>query len=373
MSMLFTWILIALLSAAVLGWLAAFWRRVYSFDPGYEQVHLVRTEDGWCIGLFRYPPENIRHHTPVILCHGLAANRYNFDLGPEKSLARYLQDRGFDVWVLELRGRGYSRKIGKKADRYLNPYVFDDYVTKDASAALDHIRGVTGASRVHWVGHSMGGLILYGLLQGPRAGEIASGVAVASPGDFRNVRRIPGVLPLWSLGRFLPRIHQRFLAAVFAPVFPWLPASILGLVYNPANVDRILILRAVCHLISDVSRGEMLQFYDVMRKREFRSFDGKHSYQEGFAGMNRPLLLMAGTRDPLCPPKSIAAIHEAIRSPDKELRILGKEYGQREEYGHGDLLIGKHCETEVYPHILRWLEQGGTAAPPGPASRVEEG
>ncbi len=359
MWMMFAGFLIVLLLAAALGWIAAFWRRVYSFDPGYEQVHLVRTEDGWCIGLFRYPPRSVRHDTPVVLCHGLAANRYNFDLGAEKSLARYLQDRGFDVWVLELRGRGYSRKIGRKNDRYSQPYVFDDYVQKDAPAALDHIRGVTGASRVHWVGHSMGGLILYGLLQGPRAEEIASGVAVASPGDFRNVRRIPGVLPLWGLGRFLPRIHQRFLAAIFAPVLPWLPASVLGLVYNPANVDKILILRAVCHLISDVSRGEMLQFYDVMRNREFRTFDGNHSYEKGFAGMNRPLLFMAGTRDALCPPKSIGAVYQAMLSPEKELRILGKEHGQQEEYGHGDLLIGTRCETEVYPHILRWLEHAG--------------
>jgi len=351
------WTLMALLLlAAMAGWMAALWRRVYAFDPGYEEVHLVRAEDGWCIGLFRYRAGAGGHGRPVILCHGLAANRYNFDLGEEKSLARYLQARGFDVWVLELRGRGYSLKLGRRADRYRRPYVFDDYVRQDAPAALDHVRRATGADRVSWVGHSMGGLILYGLLQGPRAEQVARGVAVASPGDFHNVRRIPGLLALWRFGRFLPRIRQRLPAAALAPVLPWLPDGLLALVYNPANVDRTPVLRALCYLVSDVSRGEMLQFYDAMCGEGFRSFDGAHSYTDGFARMSRPLLLLAGSRDALCPPRSIAAVYRAMRSPDKELRILGREYGEREEYGHGDLLIGKHCEAEVYPHILRWLE-----------------
>jgi pimeloyl-ACP methyl ester carboxylesterase len=356
--------LVVLLVFALLGWMARFWRRVFSFDPGYSQVHLVQTEDRWRIGLYRYLPERQRHPTPVILCHGLGANRFNFDLGPEKSLARHLQRLGFDVWVLELRGRGGSRKIGKKQDAYRTPYIVDDYVRKDAPAALAHVRKETGADRVHWVGHSMGGLILYGLLQGEHAGAIESGVAVASPGDFRNVKKIPLLFPMWRLFRHLPRMHQGFLAAAFAPLLPCMPDALKRLVYNPGNVERFLIHRAVCHLISDVSRGEMLQFYDCMQSRDFRTLDGTHSYQEGFATMKAPLLLMAGTQDALCPPQSARSVYEAIKDPRKELIIFGKAYGQQEEYGHGDLLIGTYCEAEVYPHIVRWLE---TKRDPGPA------
>jgi pimeloyl-ACP methyl ester carboxylesterase len=372
---IFKGILFLLVLAAVLHWMTKLWRRVYSFEPGFRQIHLVSTQDGWLTGLFRYPPECKRHESPVILCHGLGANRCNFDLGREKSLARYLQSEGFDVWVLELRDRGLAARIGKRSDRYRSPYVFDDYVKYDAPAALSHVCSETGATRVHWVGHSMGGLILYGLLQGGRAAEIASGVAVASPGDFHNVRRIPMLFPLWRLARYLPRIHQRFLASVFAPVVPWLPSSFQALVFNPRNTEKKLIQRAVCHLICDVSRGEMLQFYDCMRNQEFRSFDGEHSYAKGFAYMKGPLLLLAGTRDPLCPPESIGFVYRSMQSDQKELRIFGKEHGQLEEYGHGDLLIGKHCETEVYPHILRWLETsdgtptGGGENKAGPENR----
>ena len=369
MSVFLTGVLFVISLAAILAWLAAWWRRVYAFDPGYAQVHLVRTEDGAVIGLFRYPAGGSpRHETPVILCHGLGANRYNFDLGPEKSLARYLQDRGFDVWVLELRGRGYSLRMGRKTDRYFSPCVFDDYVRRDAPAALERVRRETGASRVHWVGHSMGGLVLYGLLQGPWAGGIARGVAVASPGDFQNLRRIPGLLRLWGLARFLPRMHQRFPAALIAPILPWLPVAFQRLFYNPANVADLLIRRAAAHLASDVSRGEMLQFYDGMKHQELRTCDGNHSYRKGLAGIHRPLLLMAGTRDPLCPPESIGNVYREVSSTEKELRVLGRSYGEREEYGHGDLLIGKHCEQEVFPHIVRWLVQKDAPAGPGVGS-----
>jgi len=349
-------LLVLFLLYAVLAWMARFWKRVFWFDPGYDQVHYVHTDDGWRIGLYRYTPVKQLHPTPVILCHGLGANRFNFDLGPEKSLARHLQGRGFDVWVLELRGRGNSRKLGKKQDAYRTPYLFDDYVRGDAPAALARVRQLTGAERVHWVGHSMGGLVLYGILQGEHASAIASAVAVASPGDFGSVYRIPLLFPLWRLLRHLPRVDQAFLAAALAPLLFLVPDKVKRLLYNPRNVERFLIHRAVCHLISDVSRGEMLQFYDCMDCGDFRTLDGEHSYREGFASMKAPLLLLAGSRDALCPPESARSVFEAVTDPRKEMRVFGKASGHQEEYGHGDLLIGTYCEAEVYPHIVRWLE-----------------
>ncbi len=58
------------------------------------------TEDGWANELRHYAGSG----DPVVLLHGMAANHYNFDYRPEVSLAAHLQDRGFDVWIPELRG-----------------------------------------------------------------------------------------------------------------------------------------------------------------------------------------------------------------------------------------------------------------------------
>ncbi len=357
-------LLVLLLMLAVYGWLGAFWRKRYFFEPGYEQIHYVSTGDGWRVALYRYEPEERKHATPVLLCHGLGANRFNFDLGEEKSLARYLQKHGYEVWLLELRGRGLSRRVKKGGHGYSHPYVVDDYVRKDASAAIAHVKKKTGAERVHWVGHSMGGLILYAILQGEEADRIASGTAVASPGSFASFRKIPLMFFFFRSLRFLPRVHQAFLAAGFAPLWAILPRSMQQLVINPLNTEPLIVKRALCYLVSDMSRGEVLQFNDCIESGEFRTYDGKQSYEARMDSIRRPLMMMAGTRDFFCLPENMQGIYDRISSEKKRFVVLGKREGHREEYGHGDLLVGRHCEEEVFPKILGWLEENEGDAQP---------
>ena len=348
---------------AVCGWLGLMWKKRYSFEPGYTQVHFAETDDGWRIALFRYLPEERKYGKPVVLCHGLGANRFNFDLGRERSLARYLRDRGFEVWTLDLRGRGLSMNGNKGNGSYLHPHVFDDYVTKDAPAVINYVKGETGADEVHWVGHSMGGLILYAILQGKGEKDIASGVSVASPGSFAPIRKIPFIYPVFRVLGYLPRVHQSFFAAGLAPLLVKFPKTLLRVAINPQNMEPLMMKRALCHLVSDMSRGEILQFSDWIGNHEFRSFDKGYSYEKNFHAIQKPLLLIAGSRDLLCAPKSIKTTHDRISSQKKKFLVLGREYGQREDYGHGDLLVGTRCEEEVFPHILGWLEEAEDGAP----------
>ena len=102
-------LLALLLLVVLLQWLGACWRRRYAFEPGYQRIHFTRTGDGWRIALFHYPAARRLYALPVILCHGLGANRYNFDLGPDRSLARYLQARGFEGEFRHLRTRSLAR------------------------------------------------------------------------------------------------------------------------------------------------------------------------------------------------------------------------------------------------------------------------
>jgi len=366
----FNGVLALLLVIALLGWLGVYWKKKYAFVPGYGQIHFTLTEDGWRIALCRYLPERKTRLFPVILCHGLGANRFNFDLGPRRSLARHLQARGFEVWTLDLRGRGLSGLSPENPGPACRPSGFDDYVHRDARAAIACVKRESGAPQVHWVGHSMGGLILYALLQGEAARDIASGTAVASPGSFEHLRRIPGVSPLFRLFRLLPRVRQSFLAAALAPVLPLLPRSVLRLVLNPANVEPLYVKRALCHLVSDLTRGEAQQFSDWIDNREFRSCDKAYSYQRHLGAIERPLLLMAGTRDYLASAESVSFTRERLSGERSRMLILGRKFGQIEDYGHGDLLIGRHCEQEVYPRIVEWLE---AAEAPGTALPVGEG
>src|SRR5512140_3464556 len=97
------------------------------FEIGRARPRLyhARTHDGWRLALYRHAPGRRSHRTPVLLCHGMASNRWDMD-GPGRiSLARYLVRRGYDVWVVELRGAGRSTRPslwnGKRYD-----WTFED-------------------------------------------------------------------------------------------------------------------------------------------------------------------------------------------------------------------------------------------------------
>src|SRR5262249_41046929 len=136
--------------------------------------------DGWNLALYRHQPSRRSHHAPVVLCHGMASNRWSMDGPGRVSLARYLVRHGYDVWIIELRGAGRStRPTWWNRKRY--NWRFEDYVYHDAPAALRTVLHETRANHVHWVGHSMGGMIAYALLMSPARDKIASAVTLAAP------------------------------------------------------------------------------------------------------------------------------------------------------------------------------------------------
>jgi pimeloyl-ACP methyl ester carboxylesterase len=201
----------------------------------------------------------------------------------------------------------------------------------------------------------MGGLVLYGVLQGEAADAIASGIAIASPGTYAHMRRVPVAEAVFRALRFRPRIHLAFLASGLAPLLARLRIPGDAFFLNRHNVEVPIIERALCYLASDVSGGELSQFLDWTKNREMRTYDRGASYEEGLRSVTQPLFLIAGAKDFLVPPKSVAAAYDRIGSDRKEFVVLGRQEGLEEDYGHGDLLIGRNCTREVFPRVLDWL------------------
>jgi len=101
----------------------------------------------------------------------------------------------------------------------------------------------------------------------------------------------------------------------------------------------------------------------------FRSMDGSVDYREGIRRLRLPLLVSGGSQDRLAPPPVLQAQYDLAGSEDKTLVIFGRDRGDREDYGHADLVYGQGAPAEVYPLIRRWLEEHATrSAPPGPAA-----
>ena len=115
------------------------------------------TEDGWRIALHVYEPSGgkARRH-PVVLCHGLAANHMAFDAHADTSLARHLASRGYVAIAVDLRGHGHSERPTRDGERRFG-WSFDEYLQFDVPAAIAYAKRTSGASTVHWIGHSMAG------------------------------------------------------------------------------------------------------------------------------------------------------------------------------------------------------------------------
>src|SRR5688572_14434547 len=129
-------------------------------------THWAYTRDGVSLALYNYRPAKLEpHRCPVFLCHGMSSNRCDLDYpSGEQSLAKYLAKSGHDVWVVELRGAGRSTKPRFLWSRLRYDWVLDDYVVHDIPAALTRVLEITGRPAVHWIGHSMGGMLAYPFL-----------------------------------------------------------------------------------------------------------------------------------------------------------------------------------------------------------------
>ena len=90
--------------------------------------------------------------TPLVICHGLAAEGAQF-----RADAEWFAQRGFFVLVPDLRGHGrsVSPDVRRNAD-FTIAELADDLV-----AMLDQ----QGVTETHWVGNSLGGILAYKIIE----------------------------------------------------------------------------------------------------------------------------------------------------------------------------------------------------------------
>ncbi len=350
------------LTAAV-AWL---WRLLYGGATTQEMTTYVRTEDGWRLAVHRYPPAGDPKTLPILLCHGLSSNRFTFDLPGGPSLARFLQSMGCDVWVVELRGSGMSDRPGLFQANVPYSWVFHDHLRRDVPAVVDHVLRQTQAPSLHWVGHSMGGMLVQAHLAKNPDAPIASVVAVGSPVEFsRFSNQI-----LKSLARFgwILRLIPIFPLTIFWKCLaPWIhlfPRSIVSL-FHPPNIDSNL-SGAVVALASETitTSGVWADFSRFVTTRRFAPPEGE-DYITGLASTPVPILAIAGSRDGMANPETTVASN-IISEPAGERKqlILGTEAGCAQEYGHVDLVVGDRVEREVFPHIMEWIRNHDPLAVP---------
>lgn len=255
---------------------------------------------------------------PLVLLHGAFGNRRNWYTAHGHGLGAWLARAGFDVWLAEMRGHGLSPR-----NRLYRQNRVADYARFDlpAIAAFVEEQCVRPA---HWLGHSLGGLSIAAALAGAHlaAAQVASLVLLGC--QIRHLHWSLKLPPLsWGARLWLRRREQ-------------VGGSWLGL--GP----------------EDESSGiacDALRWYGLFG----RFAEGQQDWAAGLAEVVVPVLALAGAGDRTDPAQACQQLLECFGSPQRAYLRLGRSEGFAEDYGHTDLLAGRHAPRELWPLVEHWL------------------
>lgn len=323
----------------------------YAFQSRADELHRVACADGVALAVKRFVPRGpVVRRLPVLCVHGLGADSFNFDAPAPHGLACALAEQGFDVWAVDLRGAGLSR-VQPEQHADIN---FDHFVRHDIPAVLEYAGQVSKSEAFLWIGHSMGGLVLYASLAAGLGGKIRAGITLGSPLGFPErwdcapiFRHVHGLGPY--LNGLPVRRALRWLTPLCMSEFE--PASHLWAVRD--NVDIELCRRMLYMAVQDVPKGLALQFRDWIHHDAFRSADRNLDYRARLAGIRTPVLVVCAPEDRLGVPRAVKRATELL--PAHHLLELSRENGFSTDYGHIDMLFGRQAPDEVFPHLIAFL------------------
>lgn len=319
------------------------WAELKRPFPPAERFDVVAA-DGQRLALFRVPAKGTPR-APVLLLHGLAANRYAFHW-PGRSLASYLSARGFECYVGELRGAGESKPLRPTWD-------FFQYLEHDVPALLRAVRERSGFSKVHFVGHSMGGLLMMCHALTGGAPGLLSGTALASALDYSSGGS--GFEGLQKLKPLIERFTSLPYGAAMAFLAPFLggPNDKLGRFnFHPENCEPQNVRAVHANVFGPVPPALLESLESSLQPGGLKTRTGLPFLS--LAGSSTlPMLFAAASDDQQCPLEGLEATARALRA---SVLRFGRAHGHALEYGHFDLLLGRGAPGDVWPQLAQWLE-----------------
>ena len=280
---------------------------------------------------------------PVILVHGFAQNRFSWHTAT-RSMAGWLAQQGWDVFNLELRGHGRSRRRS-----HTLATSFSDY----PSDLLNFANALHEPS--FWIGHSLGASVAY--MAGSNTPSACRGVVGLGglyrfgqagwllPTLTRWTQRWPAPINVGDIqvhtgvtGRFLARLFPIMdMAGFTAPITGWWPGSI-----EP-----------------ELAKERMRRGFDYIPVRVWQemaawSTADRVPWDVGWRATKTPCLIVLGDRDTMLFPAEGRPAYERSGSDDKTLLLLDDQHGLT-HWGHLDIVLGKRAREHVWTAVSGWM------------------
>ncbi len=300
------------------------------------EVHPLKADPLWRIALTRIqPPGQDKHHTqtqtiispslhatPILLVHGSFSNRHFWISNKGIGLAPYLASRGYDVWIVDLRGHGLSREGPD-----FSAITAEDHIQRDLPAAVSYVWNTTGRP-MFLAGHSAGGIIVASYLSWNWPNE---------PERFIGVALFGAQLAYGE--EFLKVPVLAFLCEALLKVLGRVPARLLGL--GPEGEPA----------------SEMLEFIRWKKRGGTWQDSRGFSYEDGLKKVHIPVLAVAAAADRNDPPAGCKELMEAFGSTDKQFVLLGRDQGFTLDYDHIGMIVSKEAAKEVWPLLAHWMDE----------------
>lgn len=349
------------------------------------EEHLVETEDGYILCLYRIPHGRKNHFDkgpkPVVfLQHGLLADASNWITNlADNSLGFILADAGFDVWMGNSRGNTWSRKhktLSPSQDEFW-AFSFDEMAKYDLPASINFILNKTGQENVYYVGHSQGTTI--GFIAFSQNPELAKRIKVF-------FALAPVVLtrfcesPLSILGK-LPDVfikelfgHKEFLPQ--NEVLKWLGTHVCTHVilkelcgnifflvcgFNEKNLNMSRVDVYAAHDPAGTSVQNMLHWGQFVKFQKFQAFDWGSSAKNYFH-YNQSYPPLYNVKDMLVPTAVWSGGQDWL-ADDKDVKILLTQitnlvYHKRiPEWEHLDFIWGLDAPWQLYSEIINLMRK----------------
>lgn len=364
--------------------------RVAAYGYPCEEYH-VTTEDGYILSLKRIPHglSNASNsingtRTPVLLFHGLLVDGFCWVLStPKQSLGFILADGGFDVWIANCRGTKSSRRHTTLTpeDPAFWDWTWDQLADYDLPAVLQFVYNQTGGQKVHYIGHSLGTLIMLAALSDNKLTDVVRSAALLCPIAYLNRMKSKLVLlaariflaeTLHMLGyhEFNPlgRVAQELLGEVC--VDP--DVDCYDLFSSVAGPDCCLNASTTCiflqHGPQSTSVKNMIHMSQLVRKLAIRKYDYgsdkenmKHynqtrppPYNLSSIPRHVPLFLTHGGQDFLGDvPDTRHLLRTLVRQHDSDdIEVL-----YMPDYAHGDFVMGYNAPHLIYKPMVEFFQR----------------
>lgn len=284
--------------------------RARGFDV---EEHSVITRDGYILTIHRVVNPLIKDRDnlePVILNHGLltcsvdwvfastdvrpvawprSKRRRNDDLSLDdrknpRSLAYYLANEGYDVFLANSRGNTYARQHINKSmfESTFWDFSYDQQIDYDLPDTIDYVRNLTNHKKVAFVGHSQGNTIMFGLMavRQDYADIVEPFFALAPTVFIHNIKAIDYKI-VATLEPFIQNVRSKYLAGKLSRFVLRKMCQLSdcrGIIYrmlgrDPLGVD-LKRIQAILHQIpAGTSLRNLVHFLQGSRARNFTRFN----------------------------------------------------------------------------------------------------